>query len=121
MKWQVILAAMLTVLLMPAVAGAACAWVLWQETKNVYPHRIKAVWKWHILAAVETKTECMESLVSTWQRTLDGYEQSKQEGTEIHSRRYSLEVINKDRQGNFLSQTAYSFLCLPDTVDPRKK
>jgi hypothetical protein len=105
--------------LAPMRAWAECAWLLWQEISDVFPHQIKSVRSWGVLVALETRTECEDMLMSMWQDTVDQHQRSKYGMKEVHSRRGFIEVIQKGQQGEFLGKTTYSFQCLPDAIDPR--
>jgi hypothetical protein len=96
----------LTVFATPA--SAECAWVVWQQT-------VKPVQEWAIFDAHPTVTECSAWLVeyaSTLKR--DGYSVSAMPDS-------------PPRPGAVLPRTftfrkggeTGSFMCLPDTVDPR--
>ncbi len=93
----------------PLVAGAECAWVLWQESSSVSGKVLASGWS--ILGAHSLQGEC-----------------EKRQAAEIA---YRLAAQGGEYGQRVLVQTTvvvswpdgrtsnWKFLCLPDTVDPR--
>jgi len=89
--------ALLCLLSLPSVESAECAWVEWQHSQSDNPTMsLNKVWQTR--AAHATRSEC---------------EASAAKATEFMTRRGT---FSKSAGG----YTAFiSFVCLPDTVDPR--
>jgi len=88
-----------------ATAHAECAWVLWERTSSLT--RLEAPAEWTILGAI-TKPEGCDRAISAaaHDRSSRGITNQQVDGSSV--------IWNLP--GNTVQ---FSYLCLPDTVDPR--
>jgi hypothetical protein len=94
----------ITIALAPVAASAECAWVLWEDT--VLASRIST----EPVRAYSTKPECDRALSDA----LGSFTSSP--GMIVSKNPKDQEVyVTRGK-----STTGYRYVCLPDTVDPRK-
>jgi len=97
---RVMLAAALALLLMPAIAGAECAWIEWERTAME-----KTLEEWEPHRSFESLAECNND-AEKWLRYYASQPKANRNGD-----------IVIWRMGEVLMGT--TIRCFPDTVDPR--
>ncbi len=107
-------------LTMAATAYAECAWVFWQELTIIAPAGGTPVSEWTIIQASAEKA-CAEAVAAQVRARADFWK-SPERLSPAPPREHKIEVSANEVRvymwtGYFYG---YRFLCLPDTVDPRK-
>ena len=102
MKRKAMLAAVLGLLLMPAIAGAECAWIEWERSAMG-----KTIEEWEPQRSFELLTEC-NNHAEKWLRYYASQPKAYRKGDIVHW-----------RLGEVLMGA--TIRCFPDTVDPRPK
>jgi hypothetical protein len=93
-----------------STASAECAWVLWQRDQTLRVQQVDE--KWWLLEATQTFQECRT-------KARKGVEASVQIAKEQgHSYTVDETTVTSSNQGQTAMRLT-SYLCLPDTVDPR--
>jgi len=104
----------LSLLTSAATAYAECAWVFWQEAIAPPTHE-PSTWP---VSAWETKPACEQALAK--KMASDTASSSKAKDTEVIAGdmggKPAIRIRTKGRPDLI---TAYMYVCLPDTVDPR--
>ncbi len=121
MKRQAMLAAALGLLLMPAVAGAECAWVLWNKT-STYTEGSKEglASEWSPITALPSHDNCETNLGPYLKAKLEMLkkgvvgEVAKRAGGKIEHDRSSITVDYGE-----IGFASFEYSCFPDTIDPR--
>jgi len=124
------------VLLLLAVSGdviSGSAWVLWVEIDTAWePNEIKKKWdrsdtNWELLDAFEDKKTCQSGLneeikkIITAQSENDKFDvMNKVEGNKV---KFAFFFKNKKKQKTDVIQRSeiYRYICVPDTIDPKKQ
>ncbi len=116
MKRLILLLALL--LLLPSQALAECAWVLWYRTE--FASTVKASWESNdIILAFESLQDCEVELTARV-KNLHKERRKKSPEKDVSKIEWMDRGVIRFYNGgkSFLSHT---FVCLPDTVDPRGK
>jgi hypothetical protein len=111
-RWLgVLLVALCYLLVMATSASAECAWVLWQRVDSFDARGALVSSPTSVGATYTTSAECITAI-----DRLEGQWQSPQ-AVVMRDAQTMLAVMFRDN--NQTVTTAMSFLCAPDTVDPR--
>jgi hypothetical protein len=109
-----ILAALLAVLTLTTAAGAACAWVLWEEVMS-FGNTGSPSRDWGIVATAQAPEDCGRAAAGTVKDRAARWSKPGPAGSKL----------SVEAEGNQVTVTGasialnYRYLCLPDTVDPR--
>ena len=105
-----------------ASASAQDAWVLWNETNStVFPTPEKKEGSeshtWNVIMAAPSKEKCEEEGV--WNITELAKAPAKSETVEVKGNMVFITSHSPD--GRIIATRNHRWICLPDTIDPRKK
>lgn len=102
-----------------SLSYAECAWVLWEKTTSMHFSEENTI-KWELIGANEKKFQCDKSLIAFWRRMIK-VEKETWSFADVSAPTAGLIIIDfKDKDGHSI-HIIKELLCLPDTVDPRKK
>jgi len=106
---------LITLILIPQIGSAECAWVLWLAKDHPYLHRIG---EWSPNDVFDTKTECMEEMKKTYELFKAGESKDiKIVMDSIHSKknRMKFRITNLIEP---LKETVMKVECWPSGVKP---
>ena len=106
-----VLPAALGILALATSASAECAWVLWQRVDSFDSRGALVSSPTDLGATYTTSAECITAI--------DGLEHRRQRGQAVVMRDAQTRLIVMFRDENQAITKSLSFLCAPDTVDPR--
>ena len=101
----------LGILALATSASAECAWVLWQRVDSFDSRGALVSSPTDLGATYTTSAECITAI--------DGLEHRQQRGQAVVMRDAQTRLIAMFRDENQAITKSLSFLCTPDTVDPR--
>ncbi len=114
---------MLTTILLlgsASVAAAECAWVLWEQSSDVYGQLATRTPSWSLQEAFEAKSGCLEARTRTWKLTyLKNRSWEKLKGARVLTFGESTATVTVYIPD--YTDLTLKFLCFPDTIDPREK
>ncbi len=102
-----------------SVAAAECAWVLWEQSSDLYGQLATRTPSWSLQEAFEAKSGCLEARTRTWKLTyLKNRSWEKLKGARVltFGELATVTVYIPD-----YTDLTLKFLCFPDTIDPREK
>jgi hypothetical protein len=104
----------LSLLTSAATAYAECAWVFWQEAMGPPTHE-SSTWP---VSSWETKSACEQALTKKLSSDTESRRKDKDTDTMVdHAAGKPRLWIQKKGRPDLI--TTYTYVCLPDTVDPR--
>ncbi len=119
--------AMALLLAWTATAAAECAWVFWEEIEDKHIPRgklPKLITEWTLHDAFSTQEECKVAKQRVWTFQAELYDKSKEFGEHIEKIGKApgsyLSISGRLKVGGYMIFQR-TYLCLPDTIDPREK
>jgi hypothetical protein len=106
-----ILLAIIFCLLVSSIANAQCAWILWEKS---HPNISN---KWMMRNGFQTYDQCKKAKRDAYETTKKGFLSLKM-GYRIIAD--TEDWLSMGLSGEGLPSIYYSWMCLPDTLDPRK-
>ena len=110
-----------------SLASAECAWVFWEEIKDKHIPRgklAKLITEWTLHDAFSTQEECKVAKQRVWTLQAELYDKSKEFGEHIEKIGKApgsyLSISGRTKDGGYMIFQR-TYLCLPDTIDPREK
>jgi hypothetical protein len=105
-----------------ASASAQDAWVLWNETNSTFfptPEKKEGSEShtWHVIMAAPSKEKCEAE--GAWTITEMAKAPDKSEKVEVKGNMVFITSHSPD--GRIIATRNHRLICLPDTIDPRKK
>jgi hypothetical protein len=115
MKFLLVISAILFCLFVSSIANAQCAWVLWQQRvyyRIEYDNPIERKY-WEVMAAFPSYEQCLERKRVLFTKIKESIRKSN---PKVDAVPFEL-VIEHFTE---ISSLHHIFMCLPDTIDPRK-
>jgi hypothetical protein len=103
---------------------AQSAWVLWTKTKNTHfskeRNEAQESIGWELNSAWDKKSQCDEWVITNWGRMVT-LEREKWSFADVDGRIPGVITITFKDKKDYPISIVESFVCLPDTIDPREK
>ena len=107
-----------------SLSYAQCGWVLWTKTKSTHFSKERKEpqesIKWELNSAWEKKSQCDEWVITRWGRMVT-LEREKWSFADVDGRTPGVITITFKDKTDYPVSIEESYLCLPDTIDPREK
>ncbi len=111
-KMKIILLSLLLYLFMTNVVNAQCAWILWESTNVVDDSSLR----WHVSDAFPSHEKCKQAQQTKCKKSKKVLTEQRAKNVTVGDDCPDLLTVVYPNSSYIL----FGFLCLPDTIDPRK-